>query len=743
MKQNYSFIKLFMLTVMALFAGNVMAEDIIWSEDFSSYEANSVPSEGTYNYVCVDGGSATKIYNDKLAGGTAPELLVGKSGGSFTATVVLGGKSGEMMLQFKTNRPELKVEVTGATLGEKHRSGNTDTYPLTGASGTLTIKFIAGSSNARLDDIKLYQGTALKPAGLSWGKASTSVTLGDEESYKNIPTLANENNLTVTYTSSDEAVATVSSAGIITVVGAGKATITAAFEGNSEYEAQTVSIDITVNEATPETPATEITVAEALEKINALGTEKTAYVDNKAAFNVKGYIVEIEEISPKPDGYGNATFTIADSKGGSNVITVFRCKDIENKDFTDGNKIKVGDLVVVTGALQIFVKGETAKPEISGPSGGPSCYLVSINDPSTSEPTIMDITVAPESGDIAEAVAAEAKKVTDGGNVVGNIKIDLAEKGSYTINNPIIASKGIEINGNGSTIDASGLSGNMIEMAMVENPTEWTKADVSISKLTVKGLKKALFYSACKNYVAENFIIEDCVVELAADATTIDYTKGSTAVNLTIMNSTFYAPTATTKAFYSSQSGQKTTEYDASAIQTFTFKKNTMYNLAPTKNFFTHRQNNQTWLTYDVEQNIFVDCGKSGQVIKGMNGGSGGKNPTWIISGNLFNFGGADTSANEETGDEAEPIKDSVEGIITFTDVTAPDFSGAIQLTSATQPTSLGDPRWTLTYEDALSINSAEYINDNADAPAYNLAGQRVSKQVKGIIIKSGRKYVK
>lgn len=273
MKQNYSIIKLFMLTVMAFFAGNAMAEDIIWSEDFSSYEANAVPSGGPYGYVCVDGGSATKIYNEALASGVKPELLIGKSGGSFSATIALGGKSGDVNLQFKTNRDNVTVEVTGATLGEKQRSGNTDTYTLTGASGTLTIKINAGSSNARLDDIKLYQGTALKPAGLSWGKASTNVTLGDEESYKNLPTLANENNLTVTCTSSDEAVATVSSAGVITIVGVGKATITAAFEGNSEYEAQTVSVEVTVEEGSSETP-TSTTVAN-IAAMNALdnGTE--------------------------------------------------------------------------------------------------------------------------------------------------------------------------------------------------------------------------------------------------------------------------------------------------------------------------------------------------------------------------------------------------------------------------------------------------------------------------------------
>ena len=42
MKQNYSFIKLFMLTVMAFFAGNAMAEDVIWSEDFSSFADKDV-----------------------------------------------------------------------------------------------------------------------------------------------------------------------------------------------------------------------------------------------------------------------------------------------------------------------------------------------------------------------------------------------------------------------------------------------------------------------------------------------------------------------------------------------------------------------------------------------------------------------------------------------------------------------------------------------------------------------------
>ena len=388
MKQNYSIIKLFMLTIMAFFAGNPMAEDIIWSEDFSSYADKDVPTGGAYSYVCEgtvynDDGvtvkSGTMIYGkDNIAGGTAPELLVAKSNGSFSATVALGGKSGDMTLQFKTNRNDLKVEVTGATLGEKVRSGNTDTYALTGASGTLTIKFfMTANSNARLDDIKLYQGTALKPAGLSWGKASTSVTLGDEETYKYIPTLSNENNLTVTCTSSDEKVATVSSAGVVTVVGVGTTTITASFAGNSEYVAQTVSFELTVKEGgsvTPPTPS-KLTVAQALEIINGLEDGKTT----SETYTVKGFVVGTPDFQRKNDGslYGNCNFDIADAKGGTPTLTIYRGKSFENNSFTEEDVaapiLKEGDEVVLTGKLQKYVKNEVMTPELK------NSYLISVN----------------------------------------------------------------------------------------------------------------------------------------------------------------------------------------------------------------------------------------------------------------------------------------------------------------------------------------------------------------------------
>lgn len=373
------------MSALVLFAGQAFAEDIIWQEDWSGVTEFKVdPSTFNSNYtftgtVLNDDGSfksGTAFYNEKLAGGEAPELLVAKGGGSLSAKVNLGGKSGEMMLAFKCNK-NLTVTVEGATIGDVTNTGNDYLYPVTVAGGTseITITFLQSqSSNARLDNIKLYQGTAKKPAGLSWGKASTTLTIGQEVTLA----LSNENNLPVTFTSSDESVATISSEGVITLLAEGKTTLTASFEGNDEYEAQTVSIDVTVKAdsgqggETPVDPqpgdeVKSVTVAEALTIIEGLadGAKTTE------EFKVTGYVVEVTEISTQ---YGNATFTMADEQGGSPVLTFFRGKGFNGADITDENLLAVNDKVEVQGLLQKYVKGTDVTPEVA--QGG---KIISIN----------------------------------------------------------------------------------------------------------------------------------------------------------------------------------------------------------------------------------------------------------------------------------------------------------------------------------------------------------------------------
>ena len=333
-----------------------------------------------------------------------------------------------------------------------------------------------------------------------------------------------------------------------------------------------------------------------------------------------------------------------------------------------------------------------------------------------------DITISVDDGaDIAAALAI----VEEGEENIGNISINLAEGGNYTVSAPLVAHKNFEIQGNGATIDASELGGNFIMMAATaEVPAEAVHIEyVSIHNATIKGLKQPLFYSTQKGYLINWLTIDNCVIEQAADATTIDFTKGSAARSFNIENSTIYAPVATTKSFYSSQAGQKLTELDAEGTQTFIVKNSTMCNLAKGKNFFTHRQNNQKWLAYYVENSLFVNCGKSGQVIKGMNGGSAGANPTWTVTGNAFNFEAegvmTDTSAAEDTGDttEGEGVQNSVAGIVTFTDAAVGDFGGVFDIGDGKAPEALGDPRWKLSFK-TIPVPSGTYYVMNANAGA-------------------------
>ena len=183
---------------------NVINEDpslvIIWSEDFSSYAANDVPSGGDYSYVCTNGGGTTKIYAETNAGGTSPELLVAKTNGTFTATIPLltsnYGYSGDLTLKYKQNANSLNVKtttsgitvygeesegagITNNTVGEK-----TITFKgVTTLTENITIVFTATTgSNVRLDDIVLKgtQAALTKVATPVITPASGAVAYGTE-----------------------------------------------------------------------------------------------------------------------------------------------------------------------------------------------------------------------------------------------------------------------------------------------------------------------------------------------------------------------------------------------------------------------------------------------------------------------------------------------------------------------------------------------------------------------------------
>lgn len=342
-----------MMAVLALVANIGFAQTTtLWQEDFSSYKADAVPNGGAYNYACE--GSGTKVFAENLAGGDAPELLVSKKGGSFSATVALNGVSGQLTLTYKTNKDFIKATVENAKAGDLVKTGNDVSLPITVAAGTasITIKIANTSTgkgqNGRLDNIKLFQGVGKKAPGLSWGTSARTVTIGAEDN--KFPTLTNTYNLAVKYSSDDPDVAAIdATTGEITLGMAGKANITAEFEGNDEYEAAKVSYELTVKDVPSvdlkNTPETAYTVAKALELINAgEGLEANVYV--------KGQITNIQDVDT--GDFGNATYTISDDASAANALLIYRGYYYDKGKFTSKDQIKVGDVVVVYGKLVKF-----------------------------------------------------------------------------------------------------------------------------------------------------------------------------------------------------------------------------------------------------------------------------------------------------------------------------------------------------------------------------------------------------
>ena len=325
-------------------------------------------------------------------------------------------------------------------------------------------------------------------------------------------------------------------------------------------------------------------------------------------------------------------------------------------------------------------------------------------------PTPEDIVVNVTEGDIAAAVEAEKAKVAN----VGKITINLTEGAAYTVNSSIVAPAALVINGNGATVDASALDANMITTDAAE-PAEWVTIDsVAVKDVTVKGLGKALFYSAIKNRNIQNFVVDNSVVEVAKDVVVFDFTKGSVAMNFVVKNSTLYAPTATTKSIYSSQSAQKGSDAGATADapQTFTFENTTLYNLGYNKNLFTHRSASQTWMKYVVKNNVVVNTGKA-NFMTTINQGQDNKNPQYEVTtnsvGTLVDGVYTDLSASQL-------VQSNVMGTLVTSDPMFKDAAnGDFTLGEASEQNTnkLGDPRWFA----AAPAPSVAYLCGSTTAP--------------------------
>ncbi len=130
----------------------------IWSEDWSGGSANDMPDK--VNSSCSASNSGTKLFNEKLATGTAPELLLKSKDALVIAISDLKGCSGDLNFQFKSNNTNNTVSssTAGVTVGALSTSNKVRSCKITVPQGTNSLVIIISnttSKNTRLDDIVL------------------------------------------------------------------------------------------------------------------------------------------------------------------------------------------------------------------------------------------------------------------------------------------------------------------------------------------------------------------------------------------------------------------------------------------------------------------------------------------------------------------------------------------------------------------------------------------------------------
>lgn len=141
--------------------------NIPWTEDFSG---------DLSLYELVNGGSETKTYKDDLAGGTAPELLISKNGGSFSAKVKTD--AGNYLLTFKSNGKGTITVLSldaNVTVVKESDTEYVLTVPEGGSTFSLTIKNTHEKDNARIDDISLVADTAVRVPVITVDNTNVSV----------------------------------------------------------------------------------------------------------------------------------------------------------------------------------------------------------------------------------------------------------------------------------------------------------------------------------------------------------------------------------------------------------------------------------------------------------------------------------------------------------------------------------------------------------------------------------------
>ncbi len=215
------------------------AESFALSEEGVDLSIKNISDKGIgFALINAGGMNAGLCVFSSLSVPMTPEISLTVPGGKITSVVLNMSGSGLTSLDIPFNGKELECSY--------ENSLGTWTWSDTEGAETVTCSWVNSYYARYIHSIKVVYTPDLggkQACGLSFAYDAVEAVLG--ESFT-APHLSNPNKLDVTWTSSDENVASVDQAGKITLIGGGKTVITASTEGNDEFAAGNAKYELDV-----------------------------------------------------------------------------------------------------------------------------------------------------------------------------------------------------------------------------------------------------------------------------------------------------------------------------------------------------------------------------------------------------------------------------------------------------------------------------------------------------------------
>ncbi len=335
-------------------------QDVLWQEDFTGYGTTMPASAtgehvyggGTVTYTLTNGGANTALNaGDQYAGGSVPELLIGKSNGAFTISGIPTGGATTMTLTFKSNHGDyctVTSSSSGITVGTPNVVLGNVITTITATSGVTSFNLSItniDSSNTRADDFVLIVGVPpVTLASISVSGQNDTFTQGDAFEFGGTVMATYSNGTTANVTSS----ASFSGYNMSTT---GSQTVTVSYTEGGVTKTTSYSINVNAPSSGPKTYQYTITTSD---------------------FTASGYDKPINSITATAtDGSGN-TLTVnhaTKNAGLQNGKIQFKKKTGMLYNTTNLGTVVSVTLTGASGGTGTVYKGSTENPTSSG-SGG-------------------------------------------------------------------------------------------------------------------------------------------------------------------------------------------------------------------------------------------------------------------------------------------------------------------------------------------------------------------------------------